>query len=59
MTHNVFVLWLVALAGTKLAKRTEPLGKSDRIFRVSYNKQLVIHVVTKSTFRVVLINSEL
>lgn len=34
ITHNVFVLWLVALAGTKLIKETEPLENSAGIFRL-------------------------
>jgi len=32
-----FCVWLVALARTKLAKETDPIGNSDRNFRVHTN----------------------
>ena len=33
-------VWLVALARTKLAKETEPIGNSDRNFRVHTNQAI-------------------
>jgi len=50
LVYNVFVLWLVALAGTKLVKETEPVENSAGIFRVNTDKQLVIHVVRQRNF---------